>query len=204
MRNKIHRIHQMLLVTIIILLANTNRVFAQTLNYTVVHKNENVGKIHIVRTQKENTVTYNFESNVNIHMIFSIKVYDKMDVVFKDNILQKAFLYRTLNGRTRVKNAIQWNGTYYSMVNKDNEKSEFKHIINYTSACLYFMEPSAPTKVFSENFQRFVSVKNIGTRKHQLDLPSGNKSVYSYNADGICSLAEIETDWANLKFVLNK
>lgn len=204
MRNKIHRIHQMLLVAIIILLANTNRVFAQTLNYTVVHKNENVGKIHIVRTQKENTVTYNFESNVNIHMIFSIKVYDKMDVVFKDNILQKAFLYRTLNGRTRVKNAIQWNGTYYSMVNKDNEKSEFKHIINYTSACLYFMEPSAPTKVFSENFQRFVSVKNIGTRKHQLDLPSGNKSVYTYNADGICSLAEIETDWANLKFVLNK
>jgi hypothetical protein len=176
---------------------------AETLTYTVIHDGKSVGKIHIDRTKVNDVTQYKFESNVVVNMLLTVKVYDKMDVTFKGNQLTNAYLYRTLNGRIRVKNYATWNGSQYNMTDKDDDKSIIKHPIYHTTACLYYIEPSNIPYVFSEKFQKMIAVKSVGNKRYVLNLPNGNKAYYTYT-NGVCSLVEAETDWATLKFVLNK
>lgn len=179
---------------------NTN---ADNLSYTVIHDKKPVGQINIFRNTQNDITTIKFESNVVVNMLVSIKVYDKMDVVFKGNQLLTSYLYRTLNGRVRVKNAAMWNGKHYTQTDKDDEKSVISHLIYFTTASLYFEEPIHHKQVYSEKFQKMIPIKNVGSKRYLLDLPNGNKVYYSYH-NGVCSLVEAETDWANLQFVINK
>ena len=178
-------------------------VYADNLTYTVMHDKKPVGQINISRTTQNDITTIKFESHVTVNMLVSIKVYDKMDVVFKGNQMITSYLYRTLNGRVRVKNAAMWNGKLYTQTDKDDEKSSISHLIYFTTASLYFHEPVGHHHVYSEKFQKMIPVKNVGAKRYLLELPNGNKAYYSYH-NGICSLVEAETDWANLQFVINK
>ena len=126
-----------------------------------------------------------------------------MKVIFKGNQMLQAQLYRTLNGKVKVNNSATWNGKSYLMTNKDNEPSSLQHLIYLTTANLYYLEPTNIATVFSEKFQKMIPIKHVGNRRYLLDLPNGNKAYYSYT-NGICSLVEAETDWASLKFVLNR
>ncbi len=177
-------------------------VDAETLHYTVVHDNKSVGKIRIDKITTNDIVQFNFESNVHIKMLISINVYDKMDVMFKNNQLMKSYLYRTLNGNVRVKNVATWNGHAYTQTSKDNNTTTINHKIYYTTASLYYYEPINYTQVYSEKFQKMIPIKPAGNNRYVLELPNGNKAYYSY-ANGTCSLVEAETDWAKLKFVRN-
>lgn len=177
--------------------------YAEKLTYTVIHDSKPVGNINIDRVKKNDVTEYSFESTVIVKMLLTIKVFDKMDVTFKQNQLIQAHLYRTLNGRVKVNNQATWNGSYYKMTDMDNAVTTIKHQISITTASLYYQEPANVTSVFSEKFQKMVPVKYVGDKRYLLLLPNGNKCYYTYN-NGICSLVEAETDWAKLRFVLNK
>jgi hypothetical protein len=177
--------------------------FGESLSYSVMKGGETIGHIHIDRTKKNDVTEYFFESTVKLTFIFSIEVYDRMRVIFKGNQMLQAQLYRTLNGKVKVNNSATWNGKSYLMINKDNERSSLQHLIYLTTANLYYLEPANTTAVFSEKFQKMIPVKRVGNKRYLLDLPNGNKTYYSYT-NGICSMVEAETDWASLKFVLNR
>ena len=187
----------------VIFLLFAQRMHAETLTYTVMKGSQHIGKIHIDRTKKNELTEYFFESTVKLFFLIHVEVYDRMKVIFKGNQLLQAHLYRTLNGHVKVNNVASWNGTLYNMTDKDQEKSSIKHQINLTTANLYYTEPVNVHAVYSEKFQKMVPVKNVSNRRYVLELPNGNKTYYSY-ANGICCLVEAETDWAMLKFVLNK
>lgn len=176
---------------------------ADNLTYTVMHDKKPVGQINISRIIQNDLTQIKFESNVVVNMLFTIKVYDKMDVTFKGNQLINSYLYRTLNGRVRVKNYAVWNGKSYTQTDKDDEKSTISHLIYFTTASLYYQEPLGHQHVYSEKFQKMIPIKQTGSKRYLLQLPNGNKVYYSYQ-NGVCSLVEAETDWANLQFVINK
>ncbi len=180
----------------------TQTSLAESMVYKVMKGDDAIGQIQIIRTVKNDIVEYFFESKVKLTVIFDIEVYDKMRVFFKAGQMTQASLYRTLNGKIRVNNAATWNGTHYQMTNKDGEKSSLSQLVMMTTASLYFHEPKDGTYIFSEKFQKMLPVKWIKDRKYLLKLPGGNKTYYSY-ANGTCNLVEAETDWADLKFVLN-
>lgn len=174
--------------------------FADNLTYTVIHDKKPVGQINISRTTKQDLTQIRFESTVVVNMLFTIKVYDKMDVTFKGNQLINSYLYRTLNGKVKVKNYATWDGKSYLQNNKDEDKSTLSQLIHYTTASLYYHEPIGQQEVYSEKFQKMIPIKNVGIKRYLLSLPNGNKVYYSYK-NGVCSLVEAETDWANLQFV---
>jgi len=176
---------------------------SESLSYSVLKDNKQIGHIHIDRTVKNDITEYFFESNVKLTFIFSVEVYDRMRVTFKSNVMQQALLYRTLNGKVKVDNKSLWNGSMYNMTNTDDENIPIRHPIRMTTANLYYYEPSNIPYVFSEKFQKMIAIKYVGNRRYLLNLPNGNKTYYSYT-NGICSMVEAETDWATLKFVLNK
>ncbi len=186
----------------LILFIQWHSCMSEALSYTVMKGDSKIGKINISRTVKNNLTEYYFESNVKLWFIVSVEVYDRMKVTFQGNQMLQALLYRTLNGKVKVNNTATWNGKYYDMKNKDDEKSSINQLIHLTTANLYYYEPKDMQLVYSEKFQKMIPIKNTGTRKYTLELPNGNKTTYSYT-NGICSLVEADTDWATLKFVKN-
>jgi hypothetical protein len=174
---------------------------ASSLVYSIRKGDKVIGDIHVERATKNDITEYIFESNAKVNLLYSMEVYDKMNVVFKNNNMIQAKLYRTMNGKIKVNNVASWNGNSYSLSNVDGKNGFIKHLIPITTASLYFSEPSNVTSVFSEKFQMMIPIKCIGNKKYMMDLPNGNKVTYSYN-NGICNLVEANTDWASLRFVL--
>lgn len=175
----------------------------EALIYTVMKGDNNVGEFRIDRRTVNNITEYSSQSVVKVNMLVTIKVTDKMKVSYNGNRMERAELHRTLNGLVRVNNLATWNGTAYHMTNKDKDVTTLRHLIHYSTASLYYLEPSNIPSVFSENFQKMIAVKSVGNRKYTLELPNGNKTSYTY-ANGVCTLVEAETDWADIRFVLNK
>lgn len=175
----------------------------EALVYTVMKGDKNVGEFRIDRKSVNNITEYSSQSVVKVNMLVTIKVTDKMKVSYNGNRMERAELHRTLNGLVRVNNLATWNGSSYHMTNKDNDVTTLRHLIHYSTASLYYLEPSNIPSVFSENFQKMIAVKSVGNRKYTLELPNGNKTSYTY-ANGVCTLVEAETDWADIRFVLSK
>ena len=175
----------------------------ESLSYSITKDNKSIGQIHIERKTKNDIIEYFFESNAYVDLIFyDLHVYDKMNVVFKENNLVQAKLFRSTNGIVQVNNRTTWNGTNYSLLDKDGENGFIKEPIPLTTANLYFIEPVKEKFVFSEKFQCMIPIKSIGNNRYQMQLPNGNKATYCYQ-NGICNMVEAQTDWAVLKFILN-
>ena len=189
---------------VLITLLSHRICMAETLHYDVVKDNKKVGYFQIGRATANNEVVIRSESTVRVSMLFTIEVIDKMYAVFRNNILHTATIYRTLNGNVRVNNLTQWQNGKYALSTKDDmNKGAFVHTIRFTTVSLYFEEPFNLTEVYSEKFQRMVSVKSIGLHKYQLTLPDGNTAKYTY-VNGLCSEVEAQTDWALIKFVFKE
>ncbi len=181
-------------------LIRLNAIGMDKLAYNVIYRDNEVGKINIKKLNIKDTLVYSFESRVIIKMLLSVNVYDKMLVSFKGGQLVKAYLYRTLNGKVKVRNYIEWNGKHYQQTDKDDTKSFINHAIQLSTATLYFHEPINQKSIYSEKFQKMIPLLPKGMKRYMLQLPNGNKVYYSYQ-NGTCSLVEAETEWADLKFV---
>lgn len=172
------------------------------LNYSIIKDDKTIGNIRVERSLKDDITEYLFESRAKVKILYSIEVYDKMGVTFKQNILQQAKLYRTMNGKLKVNNTAIWNGSFYNLSDKDGANGFLKQSVFCSTASMYFNEPGNVKSVFSEKFQKMVPIQKIDSKKYRIDLPNGNTTTYTYNS-GICTLVEANTDFANLKFVLN-
>jgi len=176
---------------------------AEILRYTVMHRDNEVGQLQIERTVSKDETRYRFESNVALTMIMKIRVYDMMDVTFHGNLLTRAYLYRTLNDKVKVRNLALWDGTRYKLSDRDNEIKTITHPIYFTTASLYYVEPLQIRNLYSEKFQKMIPVTPDGASRYRLDLPNGNRVFYSYR-NGRCSLVEAQTEWADIRFVLKE
>lgn len=172
------------------------------LNYSIIKDDKTIGSIRVERTLKDDITEYFFESRAKVNILYSIEIYDKMGVTFKQNMLQQAKLYRTINGKLKVNNTATWNGSFYTLSDKDGANGFLKQSVSCSTASLYFNEPGNVKSVFSEKFQKMVPIQKIDSKKYRIDLPNGNTATYTYNS-GICTLVEANTDFASLKFVLN-
>lgn len=177
-------------------------VTKEYLNYSIIKDDKTIGNIRVERSLKDDITEYLFESRAKVKIIYSIEIYDKMGVTFKQNILQQAKLYRTMNGKLKVNNTATWNGSFYNLSDKDGANGSLKQSIFSSTASLYFNEPGNIKSVFSEKFQKMIPVQKINSNKYRIDLPNGNTTTYTYSK-GICTLVEANTDFANLRFVLN-
>lgn len=171
------------------------------LNYSIIKDDKTIGNIRVERSLKDDITEYIFESRAKVKILYSIEIYDKMGVTFKQNVLQQAKLYRTMNGKLKVNNTATWNGSFYNLSDKDGANGFLKQSIFCSTASLYFNEPGNVKSVFSEKFQKMIPIQKIDSKKYRIDLPNGNSTTYTYSS-GICTLVEANTDFANLKFVL--
>ena len=173
-----------------------------TLQYEVVRNDKVIGKMEAVKRYKGNLVEYQMESFVNVSLIIQLSIYTKVVGVFNNGQLISGSVIRKINDNTKANARIILQTDKY-LIEEDDERTIFNEKIMYTSACLMHVEPVGIKQIFSENYKKFVSVRELRPHYYELQLPDGNKNYYSYN-NGTCIGAEVNTNLSKAFFRLKK
>jgi hypothetical protein len=172
------------------------------LSYEVVRNGDVIGNIQAVKRVTEQQVDYTMESNVQIRLLLTITMYSRVTGTFRNGFLQNGSVVRRVNGKDRANARIILSNDHY-LIEEKEQKTRFTEKIFYSSARILHDEPSGITRIFSENFKKFIPIRELRPHYYELTLPDGNKNFYTY-VNGVCTLAEINTDFSRALFRLKR
>lgn len=173
------------------------------LHYEVIRNGDVIGDLFATKSLNEGTIDYSTESTVKIKMLMTFSLYSKVTGSFRNGMLVNGSALRTVNGKSRVNTTISWKANHYDIHEEDEREEVIKENITYSTARLYHDEPVGIKIVFSENFRKFIPLKEVRTHYYELKLPDGNSNFYTYT-NGICSAAEVSTNFSKAFFRLKK
>lgn len=170
------------------------------LNYEILKGGKVVGTMNASMKKNNQNTEYITESKINMSMLVTVDVYNKVSGIFTDGVLQKGGIIRRVNGNVKANTQITLDKGRYA-INESGNTSSLQAKIMYTTACLMFIEPTNHNQVFSEVFRKFLNIKKLSPHKYALVMPDGYENVYSYK-DGYCIEAEVKSSMADLSIRL--
>lgn len=191
-----------LFLILVLVLFSSARSVDTKLSYDVIRNGDVIGYLQASRVNYGNQVDFVTESSVSVRLLMSFSMYSKVTGVFRNGILINGTALRKVNGHNKLNTEIRWQNSHY-VLNEDGEQKLIHEKITYSSACLFNQEPVGLTRIFSENFGKFIPIKEVRPHYYELHLPDGNKNYYSY-ANGICTGAEVNTNFTKAFFRLKK
>lgn len=169
--------------------------------YDVIRKGDKVGTLKATVSNTPLGQFFYIESKVKVWVVINIKINYNQSNLFKDGLLQRAAMIRTVNGSTKVSNNILLSPRGYVCMKMDGDTVMVKDEIRHTIAKLYFIEPLNISRVYSENFLSFLAIKSTGPHTYELTLADGKKNYYTY-INGQCTRVQAETDHGTVYLVV--
>src|SRR5207253_9698368 len=121
---------------------------------------------------------------------FLISIIEKQEVLFRNGVMIKSYLYRKVNEDIKADKLTTYAGGHYKINKANSSKTVMIDNIRYNQLCLYFFEPVNISQIYSDNFERLLTIEKKNDC-YQLKLPDGNTSYYYYT-NGICSKVKVE------------
>ena len=180
---------------LVLMLVITGSSFAQVAQeqitkYNVLHSGKVVGHMDLYQKRTGDGVYLKMISAVKMKFIFSIRVDCNEESLFQNGKLVSSHVQRQVNGKEKANRITKCaGGSYQTIAEGKNGMVNQKEISN-NLMLLYCREPADNMEVYSDNFQRFLKVKQTGNHIYRIDLPDGNYNYYSYT-NGICSKVDI-------------
>lgn len=163
--------------------------------YDIIKNEKVIGYMKCSKLGNGEITEYINESSANFSIIINVSVYSRLQSSFRNGILQNGKLIRRVNGKTKSDKHITRNNDEY-VISNDGKSASLKSSINFSTACLMYTEPSGINHIFSENFGKYVELKETSPHTYVLKLPDGN-NVYTYR-NGICVEVEVQTSLATV------
>jgi len=164
--------------------------------YDIIKNEKVIGYMLCSKLANNETVEYINESSAHFSILIDISVYSKLHSSFNNGILRDGKLLRVVNGKTKAEKSIAWNNDKY-LINSDGKSSTLQSKINFTTACLMYVEPQGIQNIFSENFGSYINIKAIAAHKYEFKLPDGSNNTYTYY-EGKCTEVKVETAYADI------
>ncbi|MCC6288315.1 MAG: hypothetical protein IT249_10560 [Chitinophagaceae bacterium] len=174
----------------------------QTLKYDIIRADKVVGIMNATMKKNNTNVEYVTESKINMTMLVSIDVYNKVSGIFVDGVLHNGGIIRKANGSVKADVQLTLDKGKY-LINESGNVSSLQAVIKYSTACLMFNEPVNNKQVFSEVFKKFLSIKKLSEHTYALQMPDGYQNIYTYK-DGYCIEADVKSSMADLLIRLKK
>ena len=172
----------------------------QNLKYVLIVNNKNIGHVFASQTKEANYIYYKIQSRAKVDIFISFMNDFIMNTNFKDGVMTESFTERRVNEAITDYCKISFVDNVYQIDYKKQKKYLKDYKLQYTVACLYFIEPKGLKTVFSESYGQFLPIKVVGNQ-YELTLPTGQKNFYSYK-DGICVEADIYNAFTKVIFKL--
>jgi hypothetical protein len=170
------------------------------LNYKVVNNGNTIGWVKIQKIDNGGASSIVLTSQVKRRIIFLLTVDEKQDAYFNEKGMINSSIYRKVNDNVKMDQQTIFKGNYYEVKNpKTSEKLLIKQV-QYNLLSMYIKEPINIDKVFSETFQRYLTIEPQGKSVYKLKQPDGNVNYYHYE-NGTCSKVVMEHSLFTIEFV---
>lgn len=163
--------------------------------YDIIKNEKVIGYMLCSKVERNETIEYTNESSAKFSILIDVSVYSKLQSSFSDGILRNGKLFRQVNGKTKSDKQIAWDNDQY-LIKNDGKSVSLKSKINFSTACLMYVEPAGIKNIFSENFGQYVSIFEVAPHKYVLKLPDGD-NIYTYQ-NGKCIEVEVRTTLATV------
>jgi hypothetical protein len=173
----------------------------QAHRYIVLYRGKNVGAMYLTQIQSGDELSLKVTSNIQMHMLMSIKVNVAEESSYKQDKLISSSVYREVNGKEKANRQTRYCNGCYEIITEGKRSVLNKTSIQYNLVRLYCREPIGFTQVYSDAFQQFLNLKALSAHKYRLELPDGNFNVYSYQ-NGICSKVEVHSTFYTIQMQL--
>lgn len=162
----------------------------QTRQYKVLYKGNIVGSVQFYQKQTGNDIFLKMTLNVSMSFIINVRVNTEEESKYSDGKLVYSSLYRNVNGKQKANKKTIASGDIYETTSEGKKGSLNYTTIDYNFLLLYCHEPVNLSKVYSDNFQQFLSIKKEAEHRYKIVLPDGNYNYYTYK-NGICESVEV-------------
>lgn len=162
----------------------------QTIKYNVLHNGKLIGHMNLFQKQTGDDVYLKMVSEVKLRFIMSINVAINEESVFQNGKLISSNINRNVNGKEKANRQTKAISTGYQTITEGKTGHIDQKQINSNLMLLYCREPGDNSRIYSDNFQQFLQVKQVSPHIYRIDLPDGNYNFYNY-VNGICNSVDI-------------
>lgn len=190
----------------IVLLFAFYTINAETISYTIKLGGFKIGTLNTVHIKKGKIDYYSVISNVEVNLIFKIKVYYKTISIYNDDKLIESKVNSSVNGNSYTSNTV-WDGRKYKIDCNAYKYSYYDssrtEAINWSVSKLYFEKPEVCTEVYAETYGRFSEFKKEKNNQFRFEvLNPKSKQIYYYN-DTLLGKVEMINSIKNFEIVRN-
>ena len=177
-------------VFILVTLLVTN-AFGQTGKYDIIVGGHQVGEFSTGKIEKGDTIVYELKSKASVHLFVETTItYHLTSIYVKEKLIEstnKTYKNEDLHSSTTVK----WSNGQYMIIN-NGHTTTLDSPITFTSAALYFSEPSGVNRVFSESAGFYNKIENNDNHNYSvINAKNHHVSHYTYK-DGTPIKVQIE------------
>lgn len=181
-----------------------NAINAETIGYTIKLGGFKIGTLNTTHIKKGKIDYYSVISNVEVNLIFKIKVYYKTVSIYNDNKLIESKVNSSVNGDSYTSNTV-WDGRKYKIdcnaykySYSDSSRTE---PINWSVSKLYFEKPEVDTEVYAETYGKFSEFKKEKNNQFRFEVANPkSKQIYYYN-DSLLGKVEMINSIKNFEIV---
>jgi len=197
-----HRLLKQLAITVVLtvfVLAG----FSQTrsLNFQIIRNENKIGTVRFSENTSGSIDSLKMESNVKTRFIFTFIGYVKESATFRNGVLSESSIYRKFNGDEKANKQHKAVNSQYVISNGEISMVMKDYPISYNMLSLYSKEPVNISTVYSDNFEKFLSIQKLDTHKYRITLPDDNYNIYHY-IDGVLNRVEVHHTFYTVNFVL--
>lgn len=161
--------------------------------YEVTIDGKTIGTYVVNKTVVGNSETFRVETETSAGLIGKMSHKFVMRSSFDEKKLVASDLKTWVNNDLESSTSLKWNGQRY--VKQQGEKlSEIAcAVAEYSSASLFFEEPTDRSELFHEKFGQELPVVVVGDHQYEIKLPNGGVERYSYDNGRVSEVEIIKT-----------
>lgn len=164
---------------------------AESRSFDIIHNHKSIGVLEIESKPSGEGILYSSHTKISYHLLVSIVVDYKYEVLYHNDQLEHANVKIYLHGKERTNvSTIASNGVYEFMTDEEVDHS-IKEEISYSTVLLLFKEPKSVSRVYAEEHGVFHSIKASGDGSYIKTDTKGNQSTYHYE-QGKLAAADVD------------
>ncbi|MBC8032953.1 MAG: hypothetical protein H7Y03_02325 [Chitinophagaceae bacterium] len=177
---------------LVVLFAMTSAAQEQLTKFDVFHNGNMVGIAQLYQKRSGDGLYMKMTTDIKVRMMMEISVKIIEESRFVQGKLIHSQLNRTVNGKekaNRQTNAIV-NG--YQTIAEGKQGTISQPRIDYNLIQMYQTEPVNRSRVYSDNFQTFLTITQLPGHVYRINLPDGNYNEFTYSK-GVCTRVSINS-----------
>ncbi len=175
----------------ILLLLSTFLVRGQEKIYTyqIKRNGDQIGAMQFHQKKEGDDTFFKMVSKVKTRFIVEIDVQTLDQSHFKNGTLIYSIVNRKVNGKEKAPKETRLLHQNYQLL-AGAKKTTANTIINYNMMLLYCQEPVNISQVYSDSFQKMLTIYKTAPNTYRINLPDGNYNSY-YFQNGTCKKVEV-------------